>query len=68
MNSLEKTTQLVIDLIKKNKATDFEFSVGKSTGVSTAVRLSKVETLQYHLDNSLMLVSILARIKVKLQV
>jgi PmbA protein len=52
MNSLEKTTQLVIDLIKKNKATDFEFSVGKSTGVSTAVRLSKVETLQYHLDNS----------------
>ena len=34
-----------IDLIKKNKATDFEFSVGKSTGVSTAVRLSKVETL-----------------------
>jgi len=52
MNHLEQTTQLVIDLIKKNKATDFEFSIGKSSGVSTAVRLSKVETLQYHLDTS----------------
>ena len=50
MNSLEQTTQLVIDLIKQNKASDFEFSIGKSSGVSTAVRLSNVETLQYHLD------------------
>ena len=30
MNSLEQTTQLAIDLIKKNKVTDFEFSLGKS--------------------------------------
>ena len=52
MNSLEKTTQLAIDLIKKNKVTDFEFSVGKSSGISTAVRLSNVETLQYSLDTS----------------
>ena len=52
MNPLDQTTQLVIDLIKQNKATDFEFSVGRSSGVSTAVRLSKVETLQYHLDTS----------------
>jgi PmbA protein len=52
MNSLEQTTQLVIDLIQQNKATDFEFAVGKSSGVSTAVRLSKVETLQYHLDTN----------------
>ena len=52
MNPLDQTTQLVIDLIKKNKATDFEFSLGRSSGVSTAVRLSKVETLQYHLDTS----------------
>ena len=52
MNSLEKTTQLAIDLIKKNKVTDFEFSLGRSSGVSTAVRLSNVETLQYHLDTS----------------
>ena len=52
MNPLEHTTQLVIDLINKNKATDFEFSIGKSSGVSTAVRLSKAETLQYHLDTS----------------
>ena len=52
MNPLDQTTQLVIDLIKKNKATDFEFSLGRSSGVSTAVRLSKVETLQYHIDTS----------------
>jgi len=52
MNSLEQTTQLVIDLIKQNKASDFEFSIGRSSGVSTAVRLSNVETLQYHLDTS----------------
>ncbi len=52
MNSLEQTTQLAIELIKKNKVTDFEFSVGKSSGISTAVRLSKVETLQYSLDTS----------------
>ena len=52
MNPLDQTTQLVIDLIKKNKATDFEFSLARSSGVSTAVRLSKVETLQYHLDTS----------------
>jgi len=52
MNPLDQTTQLVIDLINKNKATDFEFSIGKISGVSTAVRLSKVETLQYHLDTS----------------
>ena len=52
MNSLKQTTQLVIDLIKQNKASDFEFSIGRSSGVSTAVRLSNVETLQYHLDTS----------------
>ncbi len=52
MNSLEQTTQLVIDLIKQNKASDFEFSIARSSGVSTAVRLSTVETLQYHLDTS----------------
>ena len=45
MNSLEQTTQLAIDLIKQNKVTDFEFSLGKSSGVSTTVRLSNVETL-----------------------
>lgn len=52
MSRLDQTTQLVIDLIYKNKATDFEFSIGRSSGVSTAVRLSNVETLQYHLDTS----------------
>ena len=52
MNPLEQTTHLIIDLIKQNKATDFEFSIGKSSGVSTAVRLAKVETLQYHIGTS----------------
>ena len=52
MNTLEQTTQLAIDLINKHKATDFEISVGESSGVSTSVRLGEVETLQYHLDTS----------------
>ena len=32
MNPLDQTTQLVIDLIKKNKATDFEFSLEGALG------------------------------------
>ena len=52
MNILEQTTQLAIELIKQQQATDYEFSVGKSSGVSTSVRLSEVETLKYHLDAS----------------
>ena len=52
MNTLEQTTQLAIELIKQQKVTDYEFSVGKSSGVSTSVRLSEVETLKYHLDAS----------------
>ena len=52
MNTLEQTTQLAIELIKQRKVSDFELSVGKSSGVSTTVRLSNVETLQYHLDTN----------------
>ena len=52
MNTLEETTQLAIELIKKQQVTDYEFSVGKSSGVSTSVRLSEVETLKYHIDAS----------------
>jgi len=52
MNALEQTTQLAIELIKQQKVSDFEILVGKSSGVSTTVRLSNVETLQYHLDTS----------------
>jgi len=52
MNTLEQTTQLAIELIKQQQATDYEFSVDKSSGVSTSVRLSEVETLKYHLDAS----------------
>ena len=52
MSVLEQTTQLAIDLINKQKATDFEISVAESSGVSTNVRLGEVETLQYHLDTS----------------
>jgi len=52
MNTLEQTTELAIELIQEQQATDYEFSVGKSSGVSTSVRLSEVETLKYHLDAS----------------
>ena len=52
MNTLEQTTKLAIELIKQQKVSDFEISLGKSSGVSTTVRLSNVETLQYHLDTS----------------
>ncbi|MDP7553268.1 MAG: metallopeptidase TldD-related protein [Candidatus Thioglobus sp.] len=52
MSSLEKTTQLAIELLKKQQITDYEVSLGKSSGVSTKVRLSEVETLQYHLDTN----------------
>lgn len=52
MTSLEKTAQLAIELLKKYQVSDFEISLDFSSGVSTAVRLGKVETLQYHLDKS----------------
>lgn len=52
MPSLEQTAQLAIDLLKKYKVSDYEISLGSSSGVSTAVRLGEVETLQYHLDKS----------------
>ena len=52
MSSLEKSAQLAIDLIKKHSVSDYEISLSNSSGVSTAVRLGKVETLQYHLDKS----------------
>lgn len=50
--SLEKTAQQAIDLLKKFDISDYEISLSSSSGVSTAVRLGKVETLEYHLDKS----------------
>ena len=52
MNTLEQTTELAIELIKGQQATDYEFSVDKTSGVSTTVRLSEVETLKSHLGAS----------------
>ena len=52
MSSLEQTVQLAIELLKKYNVSDYEISLGSSSGVSTAVRLGEVETLQYHLDKS----------------
>ncbi|RUM76321.1 MAG: metalloprotease PmbA [Candidatus Thioglobus sp.] len=52
MPSLEQTAQLAIDLLKQYKVSDYEISLGSSSGVSTAVRLGEVETLQYHLDKN----------------
>jgi PmbA protein len=52
MSSLEQTAQLAIDLLKQYKVSDYEISLGSSSGVSTTVRLGEVETLQYHLDKN----------------
>ena len=53
MISLEQTAQQVIQALKRHKVSDYEISLSASSGVSTAVRLGKVETLEYHLDKSL---------------
>ena len=50
--SLESTAQQAIELLKKFDISDYEISLSNSSGVSTAVRLGKVETLEYHLDKS----------------
>lgn len=50
--SLENTAQQAIELLSKFKVSDYEISLSSSSGVSTAVRLGKVETLEYHLDKS----------------
>jgi microcin-processing peptidase 1. Unknown type peptidase. MEROPS family U62 len=51
-SSLKQTAQLTIDLLKQYNVSDYEISLGSSSGVSTSVRLGEVETLQYHLDKS----------------
>ncbi|WPE16325.1 metalloprotease PmbA [Candidatus Thioglobus autotrophicus] len=53
MMSLEQTAQQVIQVLKRHNVSDYEMSLSASSGVSTAVRLGKVETLEYHLDKSL---------------
>ncbi|MDC9714809.1 MAG: metalloprotease PmbA [Gammaproteobacteria bacterium] len=52
MSSLEQTAQLAIELLKKYQVSDYELLLGSSSGVSTAIRLGEVETLQYHLDKN----------------
>jgi PmbA protein len=52
MTSLEQTAHRSIALLKKYQVSDYEISLGSSSGVSTVVRLGEVETLQYHLDQS----------------
>lgn len=52
MSSLEKTVEIAIELLKKQKVSDYEISLSSSSGVSTSVRLGNVESLQYHLDKS----------------
>ena len=52
MNTLEQTTQLAIELIKQQNVSDFELSVSRSSGVSTTIRLSNVETLEYAIETS----------------
>lgn len=52
MFTLEKTAQLAIELLKKYQVSDYKIALESSSGVSTSVRLGKVETLQYHLDQN----------------
>ncbi len=52
MSPLEQTAHTAIELLKKYQVSDYEISLGSSSGVSTVVRLGEVETLQYHLDKS----------------
>ncbi|SFV61317.1 TldE protein, part of TldE/TldD proteolytic complex [hydrothermal vent metagenome] len=49
-NNLENTLDLVFDLLKKQKITAFEFSLGMDKRISTAVRLGNVESLQNHIN------------------
>jgi len=53
MMSLEQIAQQVIQILNRHKVSGYEISLSNSSGVSTAVRLGKVETLEYHLDKSL---------------
>ncbi len=50
--TIESTAQLAIDLLKKHQVDDYEISLSDSSGVSTAIRLGRVETLEHHLDKS----------------
>lgn len=50
--SLEQTAQTAIELLKKYKVSEYELLLDSSSGISTAVRLGEVETLQYHLDKN----------------
>ena len=68
MNTLEQTTELAIELIKGQQATDYEFSVDKTSGVSTTVRLSEVETLKSHLGASFGVKVYFGKIQVQRQV
>ncbi|SMN00982.1 TldE protein, part of TldE/TldD proteolytic complex [uncultured Candidatus Thioglobus sp.] len=51
-SSLEQTAQLAIQLLKKYQVSDYELQFSSNSGVSTAVRLGEVETLQHYLDQS----------------
>ncbi len=52
MSSLEQTADIVIELLKKYKVSSYELLLDSNSGISTTVRLGKVETLQYHLDKN----------------
>ena len=49
---LEKTAQLAIEILQKYKISDYEISLTSGSGMTSLVRLGKVENLQYHLDTS----------------
>ena len=52
MTDLKSTVDLVIGLIKQAGIGEYEAQIGAASGISTAVRLQQVESLQKHLSQS----------------
>ncbi len=48
MDALENTLDTVCDILKKNRIKNYELTLENSSGISTAVRMGAVETLQNH--------------------
>lgn len=48
MDALKDTLDTVLTILEKNKITNYDFSLEQSSGISTAVRMGAVETLQNH--------------------
>ncbi len=52
MSSLEQVAQQATRLLRQYKISDYEISLNTGSGITTTVRLGKVEALQYHLGKN----------------